>query len=137
MEKMRERWELKRGLGRAKSSALSLSPNARGDDSVPSTEKTLPHKPKKGETEEPPRGGETPPKMMETPPFPGIHRHPGDQATCPQEGTLGSPPLAELGGGARSFGGDTMGCCVGRAWRGRAAAEGRVALGEPVSRRAY
>ena len=34
-----------------------------------------------------------------------------------------------MGVGARSFAGDTEGCCVGEAWDGRAAAGGRVALG--------
>ena len=38
-------------------------------------------------------------------------------------------PLAEFGVGVRSFVGLTEGCCVGRAWRGRAATRGPVAIG--------
>ena len=38
-------------------------------------------------------------------------------------------PLAELGVEARSFAGDTEGCCVGRAWHCREAADGQLALG--------
>ena len=43
------------------------------------------------------------------------------------------PPLAELGVGARSFAGDTEGCCGGRLGRSRAATGGRVALGNSRS----
>ena len=46
-----------------------------------------------------------------------------------------SSPLAEFGVSARSFAGDPEGCCVGRAWRGRAAADGRVELGRAVPKR--
>ena len=56
-------------------------------------------------------------------------RFAGDQTTRPREGTVRRLPLAELDGGARSFAGDTEGCCVGRACRGCAAARGLVALG--------
>ena len=59
----------------------------------------------------------------------GNLRLPGDQTTRPREGTVRRLPLAELDGGARSFAGDTEGCCVGRACRGCAAARGPVALG--------
>ena len=45
-----------------------------------------------------------------------------------------SPP-AEFGVGAFSFAGDPEGCCMGRAWRGRAAAGGRVGLGRAVPKR--
>ena len=45
------------------------------------------------------------------------------------------PPLAEFGVGACSFAGDPEGCCVGRAWHGRAASGGRVALGRTVLKR--
>ena len=47
-------------------------------------------------------------------------------------GAVSRSPLAEFGAGARSFAGDPEGCCVGRAWRGRAAAAGHVALGRAV-----
>ena len=42
--------------------------------------------------------------------------------------------LAELGCGARSFAGDTEGCCVGRAWCGRAVARPRGPGGTRESR---
>ena len=58
-----------------------------------------------------------------------IHRHPGDQATRPQEGTSRRSPLAEFGGDTCSFAGNTEGCRVERVWLGRAAARDRVALG--------
>ena len=44
-------------------------------------------------------------------------------------------PLAEFGVGACSFAGDPEGCCVGRAWHGRAASGGRVALRRAVPKR--
>ena len=40
--------------------------------------------------------------------------------------------LAEFGVGGHSFADDPAGCCVERAWNGRAAAGGRVALGRGV-----
>ena len=46
-------------------------------------------------------------------------------------------PLAEFGVNARSFAGDPEGCCVGRAWYGRAAAGVRVALGRAVPKRGF
>ena len=49
--------------------------------------------------------------------------------TRPRDGASLRPPLAELGGGAPPFAGNTEGCRVGRAWLGRAAAGGRAALG--------
>ena len=53
------------------------------------------------------------------PPFPG------EPATRSRGGTsFPRLPLAELGGGARSFAGGTKSCCVGRAWHSRAAAGG-------------
>ena len=60
--------------------------------------------------------------MLETPPSPRIRFFPGDRAIRPPGGSFRRPPLAEFGVGARSFADDTMGCRVGRAWRGRAAA---------------
>ena len=61
---------------------------------------------------------------------PSPHRRPGT-------GHFDAPrsPLTEFGVGARSFAGDPEGCCVGRAWRGRAAADGRVELGRAVPKR--
>ena len=73
---------------------------------------------------------------METRPFPGIRPHPGDQATHlgdrathPWECAFQCPSLAELASGARSFAGDTEGCCEGQAWHRRAATGDLVALG--------
>ena len=43
--------------------------------------------------------------------------------------------LAEFAVGARSCADDPECCCVGRAWHGRAAAGGRVALGRAVPKR--
>ena len=61
-----------------------------------------------------------------------IPRFPGDRATSPREGTFPRPPLAKLDCGAHCFAGNTEGCRGGRAWRDRAAAGGRVALGRAV-----
>ena len=66
---------------------------------------------------------------LRTPPLPGISLHPGERANRFREGTFGCPPLAEVGVTAPSFAGDTEGCRVGRAWYGRSAAGGRLALG--------
>ena len=44
------------------------------------------------------------------------------------DGSVRRSPLAEPVIGPRSFAGVTEGCCVGRAWRGRAAEESPVAL---------
>ena len=59
-----------------------------------------------------------------------VPRHIADR-----DGSFRPSPLAEFGVGARSFAGDTEGCCVGQAWHGRAAAGGRVALGRAVPKR--
>ena len=67
--------------------------------------------------------------MTETPPSVCIRPVPGVRATRRREGISPRPPLAELGGGARSVTGNTEGYRVGEAWRGRAAAGGPVALG--------
>ena len=56
--------------------------------------------------EENTRGG-TSPKMMGTPPFPGIRPHPGERASRPREGTFPRPPLVEFDGGAPSYSGGT------------------------------
>ena len=48
-------------------------------------------------------------------------------------GSFRRSPLAEFGVGARSFAGDTESCCVGRTWRGRAAAGAPVAIGSSRS----
>ena len=50
------------------------------------------------------------------------------------DGSFRCSPLVEVGVGARSFADKTL-CRVGRAWRGRAAASGRVALGRAVPKR--
>ena len=53
----------------------------------------------------------------------------------PSTSTYVYTPLTEPGVGARSFAGDPEGCCVGRAWHGRAAAGGRVAHGRAIPTR--
>ena len=42
---------------------------------------------------------------------------PGIEEAVPERAPLYPPPLAESDGGARSFAGDTEGCCEGGAWR--------------------
>ena len=60
---------------------------------------------------------------------PSLPRDPPPFQGRPREGVFRRPPVAEFGCGAPSFDGDTEGCCVGQAWRGRAALRGRVAVG--------
>ena len=52
--------------------------------------------------------------------------NPGDRAIGPGECTFRRSPLADFDVGEPSL---TGGCCVRWAWRGRVAAEGRLALG--------
>ena len=49
--------------------------------------------------------------------------------TRPPEGDFSRPPLSEPVIGARCFADASEGCCVGRVWSHRAAAEGQVELG--------
>ena len=49
------------------------------------------------------------------------------------DGSFRRSPLAEFGVGARYFAGDTEGCCVERAGRGRTAAGSPVAIGSSRS----
>ena len=61
--------------------------------------------------------------------IPGTPSHPGERATRPWKGNFRRSPLAEFGGGARSFTGNNEACYVGRAWHRHAAAGGGVAVG--------
>ena len=46
-----------------------------------------------------------------------LHRGPGTPLHIEERGrSFGRSPLAEFGIGFRSFAGDAVGCCVGRAW---------------------
>ena len=60
----------------------------------------------------------------------------GDQASRPRE-HLSSLPARRVDCGARSFAKDTEGGRVERAWLGRAAAEGPVALGRARHRGSF
>ena len=132
-------------LGRTESSVLPLSQNpGRGMIVVfhPQEKRNKSgNKRKTGDTKIMPREGNASqndgnPSLLE---YPSLL---GDPTSCrrsskpaPGRHLSTPPPLAEFGGGPRSVATDTVGCCVGRTWQGRAAAGGRLALGRACAPR--